>query len=193
MHPTRLGILVFTAAALAGPWYTVEEYGWIGNVISQLGAQNTPNAYVMVIGFLALGLGIVVDGVRRWSRPLLPFVAFGLLMALAGLFAHKPISPTLAYSEAAHGAHGALATLAGVSITIGLVWQAVYARARRSRVIAIALAVLCLALPLCMLALPDAQGLIQRLMYLLVFTWLWIHYPGGILATRQPEETGAPT
>ena len=42
------------------------------------------------------------------------------------------------------------------------------------------LAVLGLALPLAMLALPAWQGLIQRAMYAAFFAWLWAAYPGRV-------------
>ena len=182
MRLTRIGIIIFAAATAAGPWYTVDGYNQIRNVISILGAQNTTNSSVMVAGFVALGLGIIVDGVRRFSKPVLPFMAFGLCMGLAGVLAHKPLSPDVDFSEFAHQAHSALATLGGISITVGLVWQAARQSSFRSRAVAIVLAALCLGLPLCMLAFPEIQGLIQRLMYLLMFTWLWVYYPFTVVA-----------
>jgi len=38
----------------------------------------------MVAGFLALGIGIVTDGVSRFSKPTIPFIAVGLFMAVRG-------------------------------------------------------------------------------------------------------------
>ena len=174
-------------AALAGPWYTVEGYSPVTNVISQLGAQNTPNNSVMNVGLLALGVGVVADGIRRFSKPALPFIAFGLFMALAGLLAHKPLTPAVAFSEPVHQAHLALAALAGVSVTVGFLWNAVAVSAVRTRVVATTLAAICLILPLCMLAFQDVQGLIQRIMYLLVFVWLWIYYPLTTMAGKAME------
>ena len=187
MSSTRIGILVFTAAALAGPWYTVEEYSPVSNVISQLAAQNTSNSFIMAAGFLALGIGIVVDGVSRFSKPTIPFIAFGLFMGLAGLLAHKPISPDVGFNEFIHQAHSSLATLAGISITVGLLWQAALLSTFRLRAMTISLALLCLILPLCMLAFQDIQGLIQRIMYLFVFVWLWVYYPLMLQTSKKLE------
>ena len=184
MNATRFGILFFASAALAGPWYTVEGYSTVSNLISQLGAQQTQNNWVMVIGFLALGCGIIADSIRRFSRRVLPFTFFGLFMALAGIFAHKPLPPVIEYNEFAHQAHSVLATLAGISITVGLLWYAAAAASIRSRITGITLAVLCFALPLCMLVFPDFQGLIQRFMYLLIFSWLWVCFPFEISSER---------
>ena len=42
------------------------------------------------------------------------------------------------------------------------------------------LALACMGLPLLMLALPAWQGAVQRVMYLLVFGWLFAFYPRGL-------------
>ena len=168
---------MFSAAVLAGPWYTVGGYSAVGNPISELAAQNTRNNFVMVVGFLALGLCIVADGIRQRWRSAIPIIAFGLFMALAGLFGHKPIDATVPYSEFAHQAHSFLASLAGVSITLALIWQALRVRTLGVRVITLSVALLCVALPLAMWRFPAYQGLIQRFMYLFVFAWLWACLP----------------
>ena len=187
LSPSRIGILVFAAAAMAGSWYTVEEYSPVSNLISELGAQNTQNNFVMISGFLVLGLGIAVDGLRWFGKPMIPFITFGLFMALAGIFAHKPMSPSSPFSEVVHQIHSGLATLAGVSITLGLAWQAAIRANSRHRGITAILAVLCFVLPLCMLAFQDFQGLIQRIMYLLIFTWIWVYYPRSNLGAEQSQ------
>ena len=182
MRFTRLGIAIFAVAVVAGPLYTVPNYSPAANLISELGAQNTPHNYIMVVAFAALGAGIVVDGLRRFHRALIPFVVFGFFMALVGLFGHKPINPGVPYTAWAHAAHGALATAAGISITVGFTWQAFRQPGAGRRLAAALLAVVSLALPLAMLSFPAYQGAIQRVMYFLVFLWLWAYYPRRIYA-----------
>lgn len=177
MRFTRIGIAVFMLAALAGPLYTVQGYSAVANLISELAAQNTPRNFLMAGAFVALGAAIVADGARTFHPSLAPFVAFGFFMALAGLFGHKPINADLPYLPWAHTVHGALATLAGISISVAFIWQATRQRHAAQRVLAAILAILCFALPMAMLSLPGFQGAIQRLMYVLVFAWLWLYYP----------------
>ena len=83
MRLTRIGIATFAFAVLAGPLYTVQGYSSVGNLISELAAQNTPGNFLMAGAFVILGAAIVADGVRVFHRA---FVAFGFFMALAGLF-----------------------------------------------------------------------------------------------------------
>lgn len=177
MKSTRLGIAVFAVSVAAGPLYTVPNYSPVANLISELGAQNTPHNYIMVVAFAALGTGIVADGIREFHRALIPFVAFGFFMAIVGFFGHKPINPAVPYTAWIHMAHGGLATAAGICITVGLSWQAVRQPGVARRFTAALLAVASLALPLAMLSFAEYQGAIQRVMYFLVFLWLWIYYP----------------
>ena len=177
MNGTRLGIALFVLAVLAGPLYTVPGYSAVGNLISELAAQNTPRKLLMAGAFVALGVGIATDGLRPFTLAQAPFIAFGVFMALAGLFGHRPITPGVPYAAWAHTAHSALATAAGICITVAFVWQALRQTSMARRAVAAAWAVLCVALPLAMLDLPNVQGAIQRLMYLLIFAWLWRHYP----------------
>ncbi len=186
---TRAGLLLFSAAVLAGPWYTVDGYSVVRNVVSELGAQHTPNNLIMVSGFLALGIGLVADGLRNFQRMAIPFMAFGAFMGLAGFFAHKPLDPNVPFTEAAHAAHSVLASLAGISVTVGLIWYGVRAGRSWRRTASLALAVLCVALPLAMLAFPGYQGLIQRVMYLLIFAWLWKFFPGLRSTGASPDRT----
>ncbi len=185
MRATRIGIAVFVLAVAAGPLYTVSGYSSTSNLISELAAQHTQGNYIMAAAFIALGAAIVFDGSRSFERPLLPFMAFGCFMCLAGVFGHRPISPGVAYNALAHDAHGALATAAGISISVAFIWQALRQGSVGYRVLAASLAIACFALPLGMLAMPAHQGAIQRLMYVLVFLWLWFHYPRHSRASHR--------
>ena len=169
--------MLVTLAVIAGPSYSVSEYSALHNLISELAAQNTPRNWLMASAFMALGAGIVIDGWRKQARHLWPFIAFGMLMALAGLFGHRPLSPTTQFVGWVHEAHSALATGAGISITLGFLWQSVRQQARRQRLVSALMAFVCVIFPLAMLWWPDWQGITQRAMYCMVFLWLWLRYP----------------
>jgi hypothetical protein len=102
---------------------------------------------------------------------------FGVAFGAAGLFGHKPISATVPYAEWLDTAHSVFAITSGIALTVGFLWQAVVASSTAQKFISTALAIACVALPLLMLNMPQYQGLIQRVMYLLVFAWLWVFYP----------------
>ena len=95
----RVGITIFALAVVFGPIYTVNEYSVVSNLISELGAQHTQNNFIMIIAFVMLGVGIAVDGVRKFRVSLLPFILFGLAMAIVGIFPHKPIDASLNFNS----------------------------------------------------------------------------------------------
>lgn len=182
MAPTRIAILFFIAAVALGPLYTVDGYSPVSNVISELAAQNTPRSYIMAVAFVLLGAAIVIEGATAFRRSLIPFMAYGLFFGAAGLFGHRPITPGLPYSEWVDATHSGLATASGIALTIGFAWQAVLAREPFYRWTAGALALACVGMPLLMLWQPSSQGVVQRAMYLLVFSWLWAYYPRRVRA-----------
>ncbi len=180
MGKTQWGVLLFVAAAGFGPLYTVAGYSVLSNVISELAAQNTPRNAIMASAFVLTGALVALDGLRPLRRPAWPFVAFGLAFAAAGVFGHKPIDAGVPYVEWVDRAHSMLATVSGLALTLGFGWQAALRGPWALRLVAGGLALACLGLPLLMLAQPQVQGAIQRVMYLLVFGWLFAFYPRGL-------------
>lgn len=182
---TAMAVVLFALVVLLGPLYTADGYNSVSNLISELGAQETKNNYIMISGFILLGSGIIIASMKKLSYPIVPFMLFGLFMITAGIFPHKPIDTTLQYNAAFHGLHGASATFAGISITSGFIWQGVLTRDKASRILCFYLATICFAFPMLMLAVPAFQGLIQRTMYLQVLGWMMVMHPDRIMANKS--------
>ena len=181
---TIISILFFGAVVVAGPAYTVDGYSAISYLISELGAQKTNNNYIMIVGFITLGSGIIIASLSRISHPIIPFMLFGLFMIVAGAFPHKPINQELEYNAIFHSLHGVSATLAGIAITIGFAWQGVLSQHLASKLLCFYLAVVCFAFPILMLINPEYQGIIQRAMYLQVLGWIMVMHPERIMANK---------
>ena len=174
--PTRVGIVVFALAVLLGPLYTVDEYSTVTNLISELGAQHTPNNFIMICAFIALGGGVLLEGIRKFQVSLLPFILFGLAMAIVGIFPHKPLDSSQSFNAMYHNLHGIIANIAGTAITVGFTWQGFRTHGRQ-RIICFYMAIIAIIFPILMLSIPSYQGIIQRVMYLHILGWLWIKYP----------------
>lgn len=178
---TRMGIAIFFLAVVLGPLYTVAEYSVVTNLISELGAQHTQNNFIMIIAFIVLGGSIAIDGLRSFRLARLPFIIFGVAMAIVGLFPHKPLDTTINFNSTFHDIHGIIASVAGTVITVGFIWQGLRNNGCQ-RMVCFYLAAVAIVFPLLMLNIPDFQGIIQRLMYLQILGWLWMKYP-TLLAT----------
>ena len=164
-------------AVLLGPLYTEDEFRVTLNSISELAAQNTPNNYIMILSFLAVGSNLAIDGIRHYTHSFLPFILFGICIGLAGAFPHKPINAGVEYNILVHNTHNILAVISGFAITIGFIWQGVLSKTTIGKIICFYLAAACLIFPLLMLYISDYQGLFQRAMYAQVFIWLWFNFP----------------
>ena len=181
---TRISIIIFAITVLTGPFYTVDNYSHIRNLISELGAQQTKNNFIMIIGFLILGLGILMDSYKKISYPIIPFALFGIFMIMAGIFPHKPADTSLSYNHTFHSLHSLSATLAGISISIGSFWQGILSLSRTQKAICFYLAIACFVFPMLMLTMNEYQGILQRFMYLQIVAWLWIMFPRNILSNK---------
>jgi len=170
---TRVSLLVTVLAIGLGPLYSEPEYSWVRNSVSQLGAQSTKNSAIMVVGFLALGMGLVVDTFRSRDLRRIPFGLFGLFFALAGCFPHEAWIEGRESSALIHRLHQVMANLSGLAITVGHLVAGTVASRKSAKFVSFSLAVSCVVLPLAMLKLPELMGLLQRLMYGLTFLWLW--------------------
>ena len=182
---TKISIIVFVIVVLTGPLYTVDNYSHIANLISELGAQQTKNNFIMISGFLILGLGIIIDSYRERSYPVIPFALFGIFMAMAGIFPHRPIDSSIAYNHTSHSLHSLSATLAGISISMGFIWQGFLSLSKTQKLICFYLAIACFVFPMLMLLMSDYKGILQRILYLQVFAWLWVMFPTKSMSNKS--------
>lgn len=181
---TRAGIAIFALAVVWGPLYTVAEYSAVTNLISELGAQNTRNNFIMIVAFAILGGSIAIDGIRTFRLALLPFILFGAAMAIVGMFPHKPLDTTLNFNSTFHNIHGIIASFAGTVITVGFIWQG-FRNNGRYRIVYFYLAAVATVFPILMLNIPAFQGVIQRLMYLQILGWFWMKYPNLLVTGHK--------
>jgi hypothetical protein len=179
INVTRIGVTFFAIAVALGPIYTVDNYSIISNLSSELCAQHTKNNFIMIIAFAILGGSIAFDGIRKFQISLLPFILFGLTMAIVGFFPHKPLDTSLAYNPTIHSIHGIIASMAGTVITVGFIWQGFRTTKKKERILCFYMASVSIVFPLLMLSYPHYQGIIQRVMYLQILGWIWLKYPNN--------------
>ena len=170
---TKIGIIIFSLAIILGPLYTVENYSVTSNTISELGAQGTKNNFVAIIGFVAFGLGIILDSIRHRSRSCFLILLFGVFIITAGFLPHKPINPEISYNATINTLHSIMATLSGIALTTSFLLHSVRTISQRERISSLYLASVCIVFPMLMFSFPAYQGIIQRLMYAQIFIWLW--------------------
>jgi len=157
------------------PFFTATGYSIIKNTTSQLGAQLTPNAWLMNIVFIGLGAASIVTGWRwlpiYWFHRIV-LTIFGVSLILASFFRHVPLDLTLPFDAKEDSMHSLFASLTGFSFTIFAVATAYIQKPVFDRVLAATIGVTATLLSILMFYLPDWAGIWQRLIFMMSFGWM---------------------
>ncbi len=102
-------------------YFSVAGYLIIKNTTSQLGAQNTPNAWVMNAVFMLLGIACVIEGwtnLKGYWFPKIILTIFGVSLLSTGIFRHAPINENIAFNMQEDQLHSLFASITGFSFTM---------------------------------------------------------------------------
>jgi hypothetical protein len=188
--------LALSAIAIAlAPLAMPEGYSWVSQTTSESAAQATPGAWVARLGFALFGLAVLAllpGSVARWGRAgAVLHGAFGVCMVAAAVFSHQAWQEGVAWSQTEDLLHSIAATAMGFAFAAGVVAVAVVGRRIRVLdVVAVAASVL---VPLGMTALPEVDGVLQRLMFAVAYAWYAAEAvrAGRVrMSTRRPRSSG---
>ena len=172
-----ISITLFVVFIIVAHIFSTDNYDWIKNTISDLGAQCYDRKLIMQIGFLAFGLtlaiGIFLNGLSWRTSPIL---VYGLCVALTGIFCTKPFVNLDTYSTTQSTLHSIFAQIAGVTFSIGVFTQIFFTSDNNSKPIHVTFFVLVIGLSATFGFLKNYQGIAQRLLYLTSFIWLIKYY-----------------
>ena len=168
---------LFVLAIVIAHIFSTNGYEWTKNTISDLGSQGYNRKIIMQFGFLAFGLtlsvGILLNGLTWRTTPIL---IYGLCVGLTGIYCTKPFFNLDSYSETESAIHSALAQIAGITFTLGILVQIFYSANNSERWIHFIFLILVIGLSASFGLLKNYQGIAQRLLYLISFIWLVIFY-----------------
>ncbi|UNC92199.1 DUF998 domain-containing protein [Candidatus Contubernalis alkaliaceticus] len=158
------------------PFFSSEGYSIIYHTTSQLGAQMTPNAWVMNIVFFFLGIACIIESwlylKKYWFQKIL-LTIFGLSLIFTAIFKHAPIHMDLVYDLREDQLHSFFASMVGFSFTIFAFSAAFIELKPARRLLAVLAAVIAVCFSLLIFNTVYA-GIWQRLMFIISFAWLII-------------------
>lgn len=163
------------------PFFSVDEYSILKNTTSHLGAQGAPNAWMMNVVFVSLGLAAIIDGWRRLSKYWLHkvvLVIFGISLVLTAFFQHAPIVQGIPFSEFEDNLHSKFATITGFSFTFFAIASAFIESTGTRRIIAAGVGILAMVLSFLIFNVTGLAGVWQRIIFIVTFAWLmYFLYP----------------
>ncbi len=157
------------------PFYSADTYSIIKNTTSHLGAQSTPNAWIMNVAFVLVGISCTLEAWlhlgRFWFHKILLSI-FGLALALTGIFHHAPIIEGAIIKSLEDNLHSIFASSVGFSFVIFAISSTFIEKAVKHRIINVAVGLVATALSILMFYLPDYSGIWQRAIFITSFLWL---------------------
>lgn len=163
-------------------FYAPAEYEWTKNTISDLASQQQPYKWIMQAGLIGFGailiLGVAYHFIRsRHSYFLFLIALYGLSILMSGIYCAAPINPSIPYSIPEANLHSKFATVAGIAMTLGILWQVLTSSNGQERQIRIGFLLFVGGIS-GLFGLAEDQilnldkGIIQRFLYLTGLVWL---------------------
>lgn len=180
--PLSLAVIYFAFVILVAHFFAPPGYVWTQNTISDLASQGHVNKWIMQAGFIGFGAMLAAGVVYTLKQnPRLVFLyavaLYGLSILGSGIFCTAPVDSTIPYSVPEAELHSLFATVAGIGMTVGILWQIVFSVNRRERGMRILFLLLVVGFSALFGMADDGalnigKGILQRLLYLSGLAWL---------------------
>jgi hypothetical membrane protein len=180
--PFIIAVIYFVFVIVIAHFFTPAGYDWTQNTISDLASQGHANKWIMQAGFIGFGailtLGVAYHFRKNRRQYFLLLVAvYGLSILMSGIFCAASIDTSIPYSVQESNLHSMFATIAGISMSLGIFWQVMASSNNRDRWMRLAFLLLVGGISgLFGLAenhiLELDKGIIQRILYLVGLAWL---------------------
>jgi len=195
--PFIMAAAYFIAVIVLAHFFVPPIYDWTQNTISDLASQGHTYKWIMQAGFIGFGLliawGVVAHFNQNRRAYFLLFVAvYGLSILMSGIFCAAPIDPSFPNSLHESQLHSMFATIAGISMSIGIFWQFAVSSNHRERWTRFTFFLLVIGISgLFGLAenhiLMIDKGIVQRVLYLVGLAWL-VYEERKIISGRETSK-----
>ena len=193
-RPFAIAVTYFVVVIVLAHFFVPPIYDWTQNTISDLASQGHTYKWIMQAGFIGFGLLIAWGVASYFSQNrrayFLLFVAvYGLSILISGIFCAAPIDPSIPYSLRDSELHSMFATIAGISMSLGIFWQFAVSPNHRERWTRLTFFVLVIGIS-GLFGLAENhifmldKGIVQRILYLVGLAWL-VYEERKLIAGRE--------
>ena len=177
-----IAVTYFIGMIVLAHFFTPPGYIWTENTISELASQGHRYKGIMQAGLIGFGGTLIFGVVGHFRRhPRLYFLIFvavyGISILLSGIYCTAPIDPEILFSTQEASLHSLFATIAGLGMSLGILWQVFASMNERGRWTRIVFLVLIGGLS-GLFGLAEngmmllEKGIVQRMLYLVGLIWL---------------------
>ncbi len=171
------GMMILAAFLL--PFFSDPEYLMLENTLSELGAQNTPNNWIMNFIFILLGLITFINGFKvldGFQLQVLVLLIFCVSLVLTAMFMHAPIDRGVVYDSFQNEMHSVFSTITGISFCTYCLVVSFITRWKKQKLLAISVGILVFIVSYLMVVHSDYRGLYERGVYIIAFGWILYSY-----------------
>ena len=136
-----IAIAYWIAIIILAHFFAPLGYIWTQNTISELASQGHEYKGIMQAGLIGFGALVILAVALTCTRigkivyPLLPIALYGLAILLSGIYCTAPIDPRIPYSITEAELHSMLATIAGVALSLAILWRVFVSSAAHQRIL----------------------------------------------------------
>lgn len=182
---SRIGTALFVIILLIAEYGAPEAYLWQFNTIGQLGGQNYPQSWLMNSGFLLFGfvlsIGIWMKFKKRnaYLIPELFVLGYALSLMISAYYQPRSFEEHLIYDRFEDSMNHLISSIAGISISLAILTFSLVTidRKRKIRALLALIVLIAISITKSFHNFPEHHGLLQRVTYLIVLSWLWFDYP----------------
>lgn len=161
------------------PFFSTKDYSILLHTTSQLGAQNTPNAWIMNCTFALMGTTTILVGWNHYRTFFLHrvfLVVFGSSLVLAAIYRHAPIPHHVEFSIREDELHSVFATTTGFGFTLLAISTGFIKANKKKCLVPFMAGILATMFSLMMFSFEDYAGVFQRLIFIFSFAWLLFEF-----------------
>ena len=187
MITVDVAVIFFVAIIILAHFFAPIEYDWKLNTISDLGAQQYKNAWLMRMGFIGFGVLLstallwpfIITDEKNYSDLLIAIYALSIL--LSGFFSTAPFIETSTFSIGEDKWHSLFAQIAGIAFSFGILWHLLVYSNPNQKIVNFVFLLLVIGFS-ALVGLSKNElisigfGLIQRGLYAVSFIWLLFRY-----------------
>lgn len=170
-----IGMATAAIAVLTAPLALPPDYSPLLHSVSESAAQQEPGAWLGRLGLLVSGLSVLLVCVIRarvWGViATTSFALFGLFWALTAVFSTGSWDPSIPREGLEQTLHSVFATAMAVVVVGGLIRAFARGVPTPWRIATLVFVAAATFLPLAALLLPDVDGALQRVMFVVAYAW----------------------
>ena len=182
LGPFLMAVTYFILIIVVAHFFAPQNYTFTQNTISELASQGHMYKGIMQTGLIGFG-AVLIFGILGYfkcfpKKYFLIFVAvYGVSILLSGIYCTAPIDSTVSYSVQESNLHSLFASIAGFSMSAGILWQVFASLNERERWMRIVFLILIGGLSGLFGLVENGmmmldKGSIQRVLYLVGLIWL---------------------